>query len=250
MLSKLNAAVNIMFSKLFSIHRIIIIRNLIFQNTKTFLFNDTELEYFYHSYNNNRVSERAVEIPIIAYYLKKDKPSHILEIGNVTNHYYSHFSTLFKQKTVVDLYELGYDVINQDLLKFEPGSKFEYIISISTFEHFDSDRGRNREYVIDGSRYETYATDGIIHVCNELLAENGTFIFTAPIGYDQAFDDTVFGNEINNISLVKAKTIERNFVRKTGEIRWAQISETEAMNAQYNSPEKGVNVIVIYIIKN
>jgi hypothetical protein len=46
----------------------------------TFKFNGVQLDYFFHSYNNFRISERAVEIPIIKHYIYLLKPERVMEI--------------------------------------------------------------------------------------------------------------------------------------------------------------------------
>jgi len=55
---------------------------------KYFDFKETKLQYFFHSFNNFRLTERCIEIPIIKYYLNKFPHSNVLEIGNVTKKRY------------------------------------------------------------------------------------------------------------------------------------------------------------------
>src|SRR5438094_709755 len=116
---------------------------------KAFIFEGQKLEYFFHSYNNFRLSERAIEIPIIDYFLRQNDSHEILEIGNVTNHYYDYFRQTFvdRRKTVVDKFERGQDVLNLDIAEYAPDMKFDFVFSISTFEHMDSDLGMNPDYV-------------------------------------------------------------------------------------------------------
>ena len=146
-----------------------------FNREKDFVFNSHRLDYFFHSYNNFRVTERAIEIPIIRHYLEQGNYRNILEIGNVTNHYYEYFRQAFvdKRKTVIDKYELASDVINVDVCKYTPGIKFDFVFSISTFEHMDSDRGRNPDYVSGSSELVSVAADNIKHISDVLLEDKG-----------------------------------------------------------------------------
>ncbi len=114
-------------------------------SNKYFDFKGKKLEYFFHSYNNFRLTERCTEIPIIKYYLNKFPHNNVLEIGNVTKHYYDEFKD-FNKKDTLDKYKSAYDVINVDIRNFTSDNKFDFIYSISTFEHMDSDGGCNPHY--------------------------------------------------------------------------------------------------------
>jgi coproporphyrinogen III oxidase len=95
-------------SKIFSIHDLIKIIYYKFSNAEYFEFKGKILKYFYLSYNIHRLTERAIEIPIIRYYFERIGKRACLEIRNVTNHYYSYFLDLIDLKTVIDKYEKGY----------------------------------------------------------------------------------------------------------------------------------------------
>ncbi len=210
-----------------------------------FYFNNNKLKYFCHSYNNLRLTEREIEIPIISYYLQKTGMRNILEIGNVTNHYYTFFQDLIDQKIVVDKYETGFGVINQDIHDFKTNTKFDFICSISTFEHMDSDHGRNKDYRKGESKLETYAASNILYVVDNLLNEKGTLVITAPISYTKEWDQTLFELNILNKEFLKVKSVDIYFFKKINEIEWIQTNVSEAKKAKFNFPLRGVNLLSV-----
>src|SRR5438874_1202932 len=146
-----------------------------------FYFRNIPLKYFFHSYNNFRVTERSIEIPIVRYFIDTHKPSRVLEIGNVTKHYYDLFKD-FKEKDTVDKYELAYDVINLDIADFNPDKRYDFIYSISTFEHMDSDGGRNPEYKgKPAGKFTSVAFENINRVLENILDKGGHFLLTIPL---------------------------------------------------------------------
>jgi len=92
----------------------------------------THFNYFDHPYNNTRINERTVEVPV-ALELMYRYPK-VLEIGAVTPHY------LYKlNHPVVDLYEVFPGVTNQDVLTYEPFNvPVDLVLSISTLDHLFS----------------------------------------------------------------------------------------------------------------
>src|SRR6202034_3735504 len=85
--------------------------------------------YFYHRYNYTWKNERTIEIPIIWDIIRKNPNKEILEVGNVLSHYYQ------VHHTILDKYEKGDNVINEDVIDFNPKKKYDLIVSISTLEH-------------------------------------------------------------------------------------------------------------------
>ncbi len=219
-------------------------------NSGNFQFNGEKLFYFWHSYNGAPLTERSIEIPIIRYYMEKTRARDFLEIGNVSNHYYTYFQDLIDSKVVIDRYEKGWGVTNKDIKDFISKEQFSFIFAISTFEHMDSDRGANPDYIEGKSKLITYAADNIVHVCNNLLSKGGSFIITAPIAQSQEWDKTLFSNDILNVDFLKVKSIKTYFFKKTSEIRWIQTDINSAVKARYNYPLPNVNVLsIVEIIK-
>ncbi len=143
------------------------------RSSRTFTFQGRTYKYFIHRYNRTWNKSRAVEIPIIWGVLSEFKDKEILEVGNVLPHYFpvSH--------DIVDKYEKGRGVINEDILSFQPGGKYDLIISISTIEHIGWDPPEPREPV--------KALKAIEHLKN-LLAPGGKLVVTIPLGHHSELD--------------------------------------------------------------
>ncbi|MHA1979289.1 MAG: hypothetical protein ACW98I_20475 [Candidatus Hodarchaeales archaeon] len=235
------------FGRIFSTRTLVEIMQRKFTKKKYFSFNGAKFEYFYHSYNNQRLTERTIEIPLIKNYWKIFNPKRVLEIGNVTNHYYTEFSEFFTPKIVVDKYEKAIGVINEDINSFSSESQFDLVFSISTFEHLDSDRGRNPSYNKGGSKLSSYAADALAHITNNLLGEGGQFIITAPLGYSEEFDQTVLPQKLEEI--LNVKKIEYYYMKKISEIEWEQTSHNDSIDSKYNYPLPGVNSLIVIIIQ-
>lgn len=185
------------------------------------------LNYFIHSYNNIYswgFSERSIEIPIILDLIKASDAKIILEIGNVSKHYYEQFKSI--KRTVIDKYEAAHDVINQDIYEYYSKEKFDFIYSISTFEHMDSDGGRNSEYEKKEAfgNYSSIAYRNIEHVVLNLLADRGRLVITAPIGYlNCEIDKSIFDGE--HTSLPVSLTITA--YKRCGPLEWKLLPLSE-----------------------
>src|SRR3989338_10646276 len=83
-----------------------------------FLFNGKKYFLCYHPYNTTWANERAVEVPIIRDFLMKGTKKQILEIGNVTRHYFYH------NHEVLDKFEIQEGIINKDIVSFKPDKKW------------------------------------------------------------------------------------------------------------------------------
>ena len=192
---------------------------------RNFFYNNISLKYFFHSYNCFWRKERTIEVPIIRYYLEKYPHERTLEIGNVTKHYYDLFRD-FKEKDTVDRYEIAYDVFNEDIYTFKPKKLYDFIYSISTFEHMDSDGGNNPNYekpnkLLD-NHYTSYAFRNMNRVLEDLLMKKGIFVATFPIGQGNCeIDQSFFNEEFNYFNVSE---INYYFMKKINEITWKQIN--------------------------
>lgn len=212
---------------------------------KEFVFNTQRLGYFFHSHNNFGLTERAIEIPIIRYYLGQANYQNVLEIGNVTNHYYSYFGQawLGKKKTVVDRYEQAHGVINEDIGTYSTGAKFDFVFSISTFEHMDADLGRNPDYRDGCSTLVTVAADNIKHVSDALLMDKGKFVITAPLGYTPEWDTTFYSGVLDECNFSSWRAY---LFRRKRELVWEQVdvSEGKGITDRYPMPKPSYLSIV------
>lgn len=111
----------------------------IFRSNKYFLFQGRKYPYFYHLYNSTVASERVVEIPIVHQIWEEYRGKKILEVGNVLSHYFP------TKHDVLDKYEKGPGVINEDVATFKTNKKYDLILSISTMEHVGFSYGEKRD---------------------------------------------------------------------------------------------------------
>lgn len=229
-----------------TIHTII---NVKLNRNPEFSFNSHKLKYFFHSYNNFGITERAIEIPVVQYYLESGNYHNILEIGNVTNHYYENFRHIFSnvRKTVVDKFEIGNGVINKDIIDYVPDRKFDFIFSISTFEHMDSDLGRNPDYIKNKSNLVSVAADNIKYVHDVLLDDGGVLIITAPLDYTPEWGATVFSDAFTKCGFARC---EKFLFKRKSELAWEQVDIMEGKNVECTPHLARKYITIIKFTKN
>ncbi len=130
--------------------------------------------YFIAMYNHTWLNERIVEISFALKFLQRNSGK-CLEIGNVLHHYFS------CNHTVVDRYEKYPGIISEDILAYNPGERFKTIIAISTLEHIGHDKMRDDTKVL-----RVYD-----HIVRDLLADDGAFLFTVPVGFNPVIDNYI-----------------------------------------------------------
>jgi SAM-dependent methyltransferase len=137
-----------------------------------FRYGGRRYRYAFRMYNETYNNERAVELPVVWRILRGAAGTRVLEVGNVLSHYYpiSH--------PVVDKYEQAPGVLNCDVVDYNPGDRFDLIISISTLEHVGWDEEpRDPDKILVAIDHLT-----------DLLAPGGRLVFTIPLGYHTGFD--------------------------------------------------------------
>jgi SAM-dependent methyltransferase len=183
-------------------------------------------QYFINQYDNAVNGERVVEISFTIDFLKKNKyeEKKVLEVGNVLSHY-----IWFKHK-IVDKYEKETYVDNVDIVDFNPGEKYDIIISISTVEHIGYD-----EPIKENGKSKK-AIQKII----DLLDNNGIALITVPLGYNPEIDSIIKNNEIEISKGYFLKRISRLNL-------WRETNMEEAMNYKYNQKYPYANAVAFLI---
>lgn len=190
-----------------------------------FNFNGQIYKLFLNDYNHTYENERAVEIPIIWEMVRKYNEKQILEIGNVCSHYFN------VSHDIVDKYEIGKGVINEDVVDFNPPKKYDLIISISTLEHVGWDETpKDPMKIIDA-----------INQLKNLMAPNGKMIITLPLGYNPQMDGFLKEGKIKF-----TKTLYLNRINKNND--WVQVTKN-IIGAKYGCPYNNANALVIGIIE-
>lgn len=179
----------------------------------SFRFQGWEYPYFYHRYNITWAGERSVEVPIVRKMVSEYKPDEVLEVGNVLSHYGA------VRHTIVDKFEQGRGVINEDIIHFETERRFSLIVSVSTFEHigFDDDSPTSCD---SGKRIIA----AISH-CRHLLTADGKLVISVPIGYNPDLDALISSRQLG--------AAETGWLRRVGFTRWTECSMDEAFASPY-----------------
>lgn len=190
---------------------------------RTFRFKGQTLHCFYHRYNMTWAAERAVEIPIARSYLDAHPGAKVLEVGNVLPHYYP------SQYDVVDKFERGPHIINADIVDFAPPTRYDLILSISTFEHIgfdDEASGSSGEKIL-----------AALANCHRLLSERGLLVITVPTGYNPDLDRMIRDGSLGASA--------ENFLCRTGRRQWRPCSKGEALVYRYRSPYPYANGLLV-----
>ncbi|MBI4896790.1 MAG: hypothetical protein HY827_00285 [Actinobacteria bacterium] len=139
-----------------------------------FDFDGHRYRYLVDPYNTTWLTERAVEVPIVEREVRdaEARNARILEVGNVLA-YYGDFNHV-----VVDKYESAPGVINEDIVDYSPGNKFDLVVAISTVEHVGWD---------EQPRSPEKLTDALENM-RSLVAPGGRLVVTMPAGYNDYLD--------------------------------------------------------------
>lgn len=193
---------------------------------RIYLFQKKRYRYLIDRYNFTWRNERTVEIPIVWRIIKQNRGKQILEIGNVLAHYY-HI-----HHTVVDKYEKAPQVINEDVVSYNPRKKFDLIVAISTLEHvgWDEQPKEPRKIIRAVKHLRT------------LLKKNGLMIITLPMGYYNKELITIINN--NDLQFSKQYFLKR--ISKDN--LWKETSYDEMKAVRYNTPFPHANAILVGFI--
>ena len=167
--------------------------------------------------------ERCVEVPIALHYLEQAAGMNVLEVGNVLSHY--------REVThdVLDKFEKGRSVINEDILTYSPQKKYDLILSISTFEHIGFD-----DEADEPSGKKIIAAIG---ACRRLLSPSGRLIITVPLGYNPELDALIAGGGLDAGA--------EYFLCRTGYTEWRECTKAEALKCRYKAPFPYANGLMV-----
>jgi len=186
-----------------------------------FVFQGQNLDLFYHKYNMTWVSERGLEVPIARSFVEKCPPESVLEVGNVLSHYGP------VRHDILDKFERGPGVINEDIVSFRPKKSYGLIISISTFEHIGFDD--------DAEGTSASKIQEAVAACRSMLANDGKLLATIPVGYNPELDELLRANALPTIRETYLKRIERR--------DWQERPKAEALQCRYKSPFPYANAV-------
>ena len=183
-----------------------------FKTRRTFKFNNEKFKYFYHKNWITWNNERSVEIPIIWKLVRKYLGKNILEVGNVLMNFFEF------DRDIVDKYERAPGVLNEDIVDYNPGKKYDIIITISTLEHV----GWNEK------PREPLKIFKAIENLKRLLITGGKILITLPKGNSPVLDNLIKESKIPFTRSFFLKRVSKNN-------RWKQTSLKKIKNAEYGS---------------
>jgi hypothetical protein len=210
-----------------------------------FRFRGDTLKYFCHDYNVTYLNERTVEIPIILGLLRQYSDRRIIEIGNVLSHY----TTI--RHDVLDKYEKGTGVINQDILSFEPGEKYDVALCISTLEHIGWDENPEdtlRIYVGGEEPHDVLKSiepQKLVTAFNRIRSfvhEKGEIIVTFPTGYNPHLDEMISKGILHFDEMYCMK-------RTSWSNTWKEDTYANVKDLQYNGRYPRANGLIIGIVQ-
>lgn len=194
---------------------------------QSFTFKGKAYKYFFHNYNNTWDNERGVEIALFDAYINEltAQKKSILEVGNVLNRYKKNDG----KWVVVDKFEAGENVINEDILTFNNNQKYDFIFSISTMEHVG----------FDDDQKDPDKVDAAIQNIKSLLKPGGVYMMSHPLNYNPAFDQKIFANLYG--------FNEQVYLKRLGYRNWVESEKEEMQSVKYDTPYNAANGLVVCI---
>ncbi|MDD7922510.1 methyltransferase domain-containing protein [Actinomycetospora chibensis] len=187
-----------------------------------FTFDGAELPYEYSLYGQTWRNERTIEIAIARHFLAARDAGRMLEVGNVLSHYGIH------GHDVLDRYERAVPgVLNDDVITFDPETRYDTIVSISTLEHVRCDEEEK------DPRGSTKALGNL----RRLLAPGGRMLVTVPVDWHAGLDADLASGRF---------ALDRGtFYRRTTRFDWVVAEPEEALAMRYGSPYEAANGLFV-----
>lgn len=170
-------------------------------------------------------TERGIELAIAKRALQQHRPDDVIEIGNVLP-LAGHDDHL-----VVDKYEQGPNVVNEDIVEFTPDRKYPLVISVSTLEHVGWD-----EVPVDPGKASRALTN-----MASIVAEGGGMLVTIPVAFHPEFEDFFVSDEspFDAIDLL---------VKTSRTAEWEQRPVEERHAIRYGQPYCCGNGVLVGIV--
>ncbi|HTT15871.1 MAG TPA: hypothetical protein VMH49_00715 [Thermoplasmata archaeon] len=183
------------------------------KGSEPFVVDGRALPYSYSDFNHAWGTERTVEVPLGLDRLRDADPARTLEFGNVLGHYGA------TGHRVIDKYEVGPNVINQDVVDYTPPAPLDLVVSVSTLEHVGWDE-------VPRDRGKIPRT---VERLRSWLSARGEAWVTVPLGYNRWLDDGLRTGAL--------RPDRATFLRRISfDNRWAQCSFEEAAAVRYGGP--------------
>jgi SAM-dependent methyltransferase len=192
---------------------------------RRFAFRSAQHVYFLHNYNLTWCNERAVEIPIVWSELRRLRGRRVLEVGNVLAHYFA------IDHEVLDKYERGSAIRNEDVGSFRDPRPFDLIVSISTLEHV----GWDEEPQDPGKISRAIAN------LREHLAPGGRLLVTLPLGYNASMDAQLAAGGL--------PFTRCHYLKRAGLLTWSEADWPAVADSVYGGRWPGAQGLVIGVVE-
>jgi hypothetical protein len=187
----------------------------------TFELKGNKYLYFYQLYGTTWRNERSVEIPFIWDVITRSEAKTILEVGNVLSYRFP------VRHEVLDKYDKSHGIIREDVAQFNPGKKYDLIVSISTLEHVGWDESPKEPIKI------LQAFENL----KSLLAPGGQLFVTLPLGYNHQLDEFLKNGLI--------KFDEQYCMKRSKNNRWHEVSWDDIKDLSYDKSIPSANGLII-----
>jgi hypothetical protein len=166
--------------------------------------------------------ERCVELGLGRFAMARRRPEDVLEVGNVLP------LTGVRGHTVVDKWEKGPGVINEDIVDFAPGRRYGLVVCLSTLEHIGWDEEPQDP---DKARVA-------LRVMSDLVEDGGDMLVTIPVGYHRELEHHYVSAEapFDEVCLL---------VKQTRLARWEPRPVEERRGIGYGAPYACGNAILV-----
>ncbi len=167
-------------------------------------------------------TERGIEVGFGKHFAAQCDAADILEVGNVLS------MSGVRGHAVVDKYEAGDGVINEDILDFAPGRQYKLVLSLSTVEHIGWD---------EVPQDLTKASKALAAM-RSLVAPGGSMLVTIPVGYRRQFEaEFIHSPSFDRVRL---------FTKTTRTARWTEVADPErCAEFAYGKPFACGNAILV-----
>ncbi len=193
--------------------------------SRGFSFRSVRYAYFLDDYNVTWCNERAVEVPIVWAEVARQRGGRVLEVGNVLSHYFA------VGHEVLDKFERGGAIRNQDVEDFRAAGRYDLIVSISTLEHV----GWDEEPRDPGKIGRALAN------LSDHLAPGGRLLVTLPLGYNPSLDAQLAAG-----SLPFSRC---HYLKRRGMLSWREADWAEVAGSAYAARWPGTDGLVIGVVE-
>ncbi len=195
-----------------------------FRSSEEFKFHGNTYRYLFHPYVTTWKNERAAIIPIIWDMVKKSygQNKRILEVGNVLSYYFK------VHHDILDKYDNMDGVINEDVVDFEPLSRYDLIISMFTLSSVGG--------------YEDKDPKKLLHAVNnlnKLLGPGGQLVAVLELGYNPQMDKLLKSGEL--------RFDKHYYLKQIAGYRWKEVGAPDFDEAKFDKSIPSSNQVIIGI---